>query len=260
MEPTKVALVTASSAGLGAATAKGLACVGFSTAINYNSNQHKAEELVSSINQIYGQRHGISSDGYDLPHCIAIQADMSQKSNIQQLVQQVIDHYGRLDCVVSNQGWTAMRRFEDLDDNMEEEDWNHCYDMNVKSHLFLFHAARPHLARSKGSFTTIASLAGVIPSGSSIVCLSMAEFSRMANSNSKPYSVSKAAQIHLVKTLAKVAAPDIVVNSISPGILLTVSQTLFNRSKLNELRHLVTRNGARNSLKRSLKVLHRRAS
>ena len=172
MGPTKVALVTASSAGLGAATAKGLARAGFSTAINYNSNKQKAEEVLTSISQIYGQRNGATSDGYDLPRCIAIKADMSLKSNIQELVQQVIDHYGRLDCVVSNQGWTAMRRFEDLDDNMEEADWDRCYNMNVKSHLFLFHATRPHLAMAKGSFTTVASMAGVIPSGSSIVCLS----------------------------------------------------------------------------------------
>lgn len=173
---TKVALVTASSAGLGAATAKGLARVGFITVINYNSNTQKAEKVVYDINHIYGQCKGASSQDHDPPHCIAIKADMSQKSEIYQLVQQVIDRYGRLDCVVSNQGWTEMRRFEDIDDNVEEEDWDRCYNVNVKSHLFLFHAARPYLASSHGSFTTIASLAGVIPSGSSIVCFS---FSRM---------------------------------------------------------------------------------
>jgi len=39
----------------------------------------------------------------------------------------------------------------------------------------------------------------------------------------QPYSVTKAAQIHLVKVLARVAAPEVRVNSVSPGILLTVS-------------------------------------
>jgi len=170
---TKVALVTASSAGLGAATAKGLARAGFSIVINYNSNKQKAETVVHDINQIYTQRNIPPLDSsQDAPHSIAIKADMSQKSEIGQLVQQVIDQYGRLDCVVSNQGWTEMRRFEDLDDNMEEDDWDRCYNMNVKSHLFLFHAAKPYLTTTNGSFTTIASLAGVIPSGSSIVCLS----------------------------------------------------------------------------------------
>lgn len=95
---------------------------------------------------------------------------MSKRADSKRLVQEVIDHFGKLDCVVSNQGWTQMRQFNDLDDNMEEDDWDRCYNMNVKSHLYLFHAVRPYLAASKGSFVTIASLAGAIPSGSSIVC------------------------------------------------------------------------------------------
>jgi NAD(P)-dependent dehydrogenase (short-subunit alcohol dehydrogenase family) len=76
---------------------------------------------------------------------------------------------GRLDLVVSNQGWTRIRNFYDLDENVDEGDWDRCFNMNVKSHLFLFHAARKHLEKSGGSFITVASLAGVKPSGSSVV-------------------------------------------------------------------------------------------
>jgi len=158
---TKVALVTASSAGLGAATAKGLAASGFNVAINYSSSKAKADAIVSDIQQARSLEN-------DRPRCIAVQADMSKRTDISQLVEAVINTFGRLDCVVSNQGWTKIRQFNDLDDNIEESDWDMCYDMNVKSHLYLFHAARPHLAKVNGSFTTVASLAGVIPSGSSI--------------------------------------------------------------------------------------------
>lgn len=167
MGPTKVALVTASSAGLGAATAKGLARSGFSTIVNYNSSKAKAEQLVAEISDIYSH---CTFNGVEKPHCIAIRADMSKKSDIYQLVKQVNDRYGQLDCVVSNQGWTQMRRFDDIEDNMLEDDWDQCYNMNVKSHSYVFHAAKPYLAESRGSFVTIASLAGVVPSGSSIVC------------------------------------------------------------------------------------------
>lgn len=192
--PLKVALVTASSAGLGAAAGKGLAAAGFRVVINYNSNKQKADQVIQDIR------------GTDpRAKCVAFQADVSNREQIEQLVESTVSYAGRLDAVVSNQGWTRMRDFANIDDNMDESDWDQCFQMNVKSHLWLFHAARPHLARSKGSFTTVASLAGVIPSGSSWA-----------------YSVSKAAQIHLVKILAKTAAPDIRVNSVSPGILLTV--------------------------------------
>ncbi|KIW45746.1 uncharacterized protein PV06_04107 [Exophiala oligosperma] len=99
-----------------------------------------------------------------------------------------------------------MRNFAYLDDNMIESEWDTCFNINAKSRLHLFHAVRSYLIATKGALVSVASLAGVIPSGSSI-----------------PYSVTKAAQIHLNKILAKISGPEIRVNSVCPGILLTVS-------------------------------------
>jgi len=76
---------------------------------------------------------------------------------------------GRLDVVFSNGGWTALRDFQNLDDNVNEEDWDRCFNMNVKSHLWLMHASKKWLEESEGCFITTASLAGVRPSGSSLV-------------------------------------------------------------------------------------------
>ncbi|GFG13783.1 short-chain dehydrogenase [Aspergillus udagawae] len=81
--------------------------------------------------------------------------------------------------------------------------------MNVKSHFQLFRVCQEHLERSEGVFIATASVAGLKPSGSSL-----------------PYAVTKAALIHLVKSLAIIAAPKIRVNSVSPGVLLTVSDSL----------------------------------
>jgi NAD(P)-dependent dehydrogenase (short-subunit alcohol dehydrogenase family) len=85
-------------------------------------------------------------------------------------VDESVAAMGRLDLVVSNQGWTRMRDFFNLDENVEESDWDKCFNMNVKSHLFLFHASKKYLLESGGAFITTASLAGVKPSGSSVVC------------------------------------------------------------------------------------------
>lgn len=65
-----------------------------------------------------------------------------------------------------------------------------CFLYNVKSHLWLLHASKPHLTSTAGAFITTASLAGVKPSGSSL-----------------PYSVTKAAAIHLTKGLAVICGP-----------------------------------------------------
>jgi NAD(P)-dependent dehydrogenase (short-subunit alcohol dehydrogenase family) len=161
-----VALVTASSAGLGAATAKVLASSGVRVVVNYFSSPEKADSLVKELEQLDFKT---AAEKPQTPRFIAIQADVSQKSELIRLVDESVAAMGRLDLVVSNHGWTRIRNFYDLDENVDESDWDRCFNMNVKSHLFLFHAARKHLEKSGGSFITVASLAGVKPSGSSVV-------------------------------------------------------------------------------------------
>ncbi|KAL4756457.1 SDR family NAD(P)-dependent oxidoreductase [Aspergillus foveolatus] len=199
----KVALVTASSAGLGAAIAKVLAA-NMRVIINYSSNAQRAELVQEEMTNIAGGNSVINDQGEKQPRFAAICADLANRVDIKRLVAEAVSMMGRLDVVVSNGGWTRIRKFDDLDQNVDEEDWDRCYEINVKSHLYLLHEAQVYLDAAQGSFVTVASVAGVKPSGSSI-----------------PYSVTKAAQIHMVKCLAHAVGPNIRVNSVSPGILLT---------------------------------------
>lgn len=115
------------------------------------------------------------------------------------------------------------RGLTSIDDNAHEEDWDRTFNLNVKSHMWLMHAAKKHLDETEGAFITTASIAGVIPSGSSLVSHFGLRYPIRARVNtSQPYAVTKAAQIHLVKALAVMAAPKIRVNSVAPGLLLTV--------------------------------------
>jgi NAD(P)-dependent dehydrogenase (short-subunit alcohol dehydrogenase family) len=155
---TKVALITASSAGLGAAIAKALIPT-YSVVINYSSNASRAQSVLDSLSKLS------SSNKYH-----AIQADLSSPIEINRLVNETVAKFGRLDVVVSNGGWTKMTNFMDLEDNLEEEVWDRCFNFNVKSHLWLMHAAKKHLEETEGSFLTTASVAGIKPSGSSLVC------------------------------------------------------------------------------------------
>lgn len=50
-----------------------------------------------------------------------------------------------------------MTNFMDLDDNMEEDVWDRCFTVNVKSHLWLMHAAKKYLKESEGCFVSTAS-------------------------------------------------------------------------------------------------------
>ena len=197
----KVALVTASSAGLGAATVKALASH-FRVVVNYHSRLEKAEQVIKEASSIPATYQQSATE----PRFHAIKADVSQRSEIQRLVDETVSTMGRLDVVVSNAGWTRLTNFFDLEQQVSEEDWDRCFNVNVKSHLWLLYAAKPHLEKTEGggAFVTVASLAGVRPSGSSL-----------------PYAVTKAAEIHLTKGLALICGKNVRCNSVSPGLMMT---------------------------------------
>ncbi|GIC93613.1 uncharacterized protein Aud_010101 [Aspergillus udagawae] len=107
----KVALITGASRGVGAAIARCLAEEGMNIVINYNSDPAAAERVLQEMrasNQAKGP-------GANVSHYAAIQANLADRSGIQQLVQQTIQAMGRLDVVVSNVGWTRMTNFMTLD-------------------------------------------------------------------------------------------------------------------------------------------------
>jgi NAD(P)-dependent dehydrogenase (short-subunit alcohol dehydrogenase family) len=214
--PAKVALVTASSAGLGAAIVHALA-PNYRVVVNYFSRPEKAADVISSASKIPAQYSLPTSDNDSSPRFYAIKADASSRSSIQSLVDETVSTMGRLDVVISNAGWTRMTNFFDLDAQVNEDDWDRCFNANVKSHLWLLYAAKSHLSQSPGggAFVTVASLAGVRPSGSSL-----------------PYSVTKAAEIHLTKGLALICGKEVRCNSVSPGMMMTEWGERFPKEKV----------------------------
>lgn len=88
---------------------------------------------------------------------------------MQNLVAETVKTMGRLDVVVSNVGWTRITNIFNLDEGVVEEDWDKCFVYNVKTHMWLAYAAKKYLDETEGTFITTASVAGVKPSGSSLV-------------------------------------------------------------------------------------------
>ncbi|KAH8078587.1 hypothetical protein HD553DRAFT_326780 [Filobasidium floriforme] len=209
----KTALVTGGSAGIGAAVAKQLASRGVRVAINYSSNRERAAKTLS---QLEGSGH------------ILVQGNAFDREGIEQLT--TLETMKDLDIIISNAGWTAFGEFNDLG-AVSDDDWMKCYQSNVMSHLWLSQACRETLERTKGCIVISASVAGIKPSGSSMLCLV------------KP--VSKAATIHLAKSLAKACAPNIRVNSVSAGVMMTDWSKGFDEEHIekviqsNSLRKLV---------------------
>ncbi|RWA14627.1 hypothetical protein EKO27_g440 [Xylaria grammica] len=202
---TPVILIAAGSAGLGAAAARLFAQNGYRVVVNYSNNVERANQLLDELPGLSSlSKDAAGSGSSSAENFAAIKADLGSREEISRLIRETVERFGRLDVLFSNGGWSRYRGLESIDENCYEEEWDRAFNLNVKAHLWLMQAAKKHLDETGGAFITTASLAGVSHSGSSLA-----------------YSVTKAAQIHLVKALAVMAAPNIRVNSVSPGLLLT---------------------------------------
>jgi len=190
MNDSKVALITGGGTGTGKAVALGLAKMGINLAINYSRSRQEAEETAAEIREL-----GVS--------CIVLQADVSNDEQVRAMVAAAISQFGRLDYVVNCAGITVFVEMADLE-GLKDEHWDQIMDVNVKGIFHVSRAASPHLKKTKGSIVNITSVAGNSGQGSSIA-----------------YAVSKAAAICLTKSLARVLAPEVRVNSVAPGIILT---------------------------------------
>lgn len=158
-----VALITAGTAGLGAATALLFARSGIRVVVNYHADSARSELLLKELESVSSLPASLQINYH------AIKADLSKRDEINRLVEETVRVMRRLDVVFSNGGWTRIRNILEMEDNLDEEDWDRCFNMNVKSHLWLMAAARRELEKTEGAFVTTASLAGVKVSGSSLV-------------------------------------------------------------------------------------------
>jgi ketoreductase RED2 len=183
----RVALVTGSSSGIGAAIAVMFAELGARVIVNSASSVGEGQRLAAS-----------------LPDALYVQADIADPEDATRLVASTVERYGRLDIVVNNAGTTAVIPHHDLD-AVTKEVWERILGVNVVGTWNVIHAAVPHLrATGDGVILNITSLAGVRPVGSSI-----------------PYAVSKAALNHLTVLLANTLGPEIRVNAVAPGLIDT---------------------------------------
>jgi NADP-dependent 3-hydroxy acid dehydrogenase YdfG len=125
-----VALVTGASSGIGEATAKRLAAEGAAVAVGAR-RVDRLERLVGEITDAGGT-------------AVAIESDVTDRSQAEALVESTANQLGRLDTVVNNAG--VMLLGPALEAPIEE--WEQMVDLNVKGLLYVAKAALPHLLKS----------------------------------------------------------------------------------------------------------------
>jgi 3-oxoacyl-[acyl-carrier protein] reductase len=186
----KVALVTGSATGVGRAAALRFAREGFAVAVNYSRSEKEARQTYEEVKAL-----GVPA--------LLCRADVADDAAVRDLVGRCRAELGGLDVLVNNAGTTHFIDHADLD-ALSDEVWDEILGVNLKGTFYCCRAAMPALRERQGAIVNVTSVAGLQGHGSSI-----------------PYAASKAALNCMTKSLARAFAPDVRVNAVAPGPILT---------------------------------------
>lgn len=199
----RVAIVTGSSRGIGRAIALELSRRGAVIAVNYAGNAAAAQETVTAITDGGGR-------------AMAIQADVAEQAQVEAMMKQILNEYGRLDILVNNAGITR----DNLLPRLRESDWDAVLNVNLKGAYNCAKAVmRPMLKARWGRIINISSVVGLI-----------------GNAGQANYAAAKAGLIGFTKSLAReLGSRSITVNAVAPGYIMTAMTDGLaeeNKSKL----------------------------
>lgn len=185
----RVAIITGASRGIGRAIALELAAQGANVVVNYASSSDAAQQVVAEITDAGGS-------------AIALQADVSKLEQVDALLNNTLEKFGRVDVLVNNAGITR----DTLLLRMKPEDWQAVIDLNLTGVFLCTRAvSKIMLKQRSGRIINIASVAG-----------------QMGNPGQANYSAAKAGVIGFTKTVAKeLASRGITVNAVAPGFIAT---------------------------------------
>ncbi|QDV41445.1 3-oxoacyl-[acyl-carrier-protein] reductase FabG [Stieleria neptunia] len=181
----RTALITGGSRGIGRAIALELAREGARVAINFSSNEAKAQEVADEINREGGT-------------CILAQANIGDPKSARAMVQKIADEFTHLDILVNNAGITR----DAMLPRMTDEQWMEVIQTNLGGCFFCTSAAIPIMTtQSYGRIVNISSMNGQLPA--------------IGQAN---YSASKGGIIAFTRTAAaELVHSGITVNTIAPG-------------------------------------------
>ena len=180
-----VALITGASGRIGAQTARRLHDA-MNIVIHYRSSDTQAKALKQELEQS-------RADSVEL-----VQADLLDTSSHANIIATAEQRFGRLDVLINN----ASSFYPSPVEEMTEQQWDDLVGSNMKAPLFLSHHAIPLLKKTRGCIINLVDIHGFRPMKQHTI-----------------YSMAKAGNAMMVKSLARELAPDIRVNGVAPGAI-----------------------------------------
>ena len=203
----KTAVITGASGGIGKATAVMLAQAGYDVVINYYGDWENAEAVKAEC-----EKYGSDS--------MIIEADVSDYAATENMVNEILKKYPRIDVLVNNAGITK----DMLLLRMGEKDFDSVINVNLKGTFNCTkHFSRVMMKQRAGSIINMASVVGI-----------------NGNAGQANYAASKAGVIGFTKSAAKeLASRGVRVNAIAPGYIDTAMTAVLSDSvKQNILSHI----------------------
>jgi len=181
----KVAIVTGGSSGIGRACVERLCMEGASVAFSGISEAGEATQAE------------LKDDGYDV---LFIRGDMSREEFCREIVETTVSAWGRIDCLVNN-AFSFIAKGMDV----TREDWDRMFNVGPVGYATMAQLCAPHMrAAGAGSIVNMSSISAHI-----------------AQPNRWTYNAAKGAVVQLTRCMAMDLAPEIRVNTCSPGWIWT---------------------------------------
>jgi len=187
----KVAIITGSATGVGAAAALMLADRGCNVVINYTRSEAEARDTAKQC-----EARGAET--------LVFQGDVAEESACQAMAKAAIDKWGRIDYLINNAAKTKFNAYENLD-GLTGDDFLAIYKVNVVGAYQMVRAVAPHMKKQgRGAIVNNSSIGGITGIASSMA-----------------YAASKAALNMLTQSLSLVLGPEIRINAVAPGAIQT---------------------------------------
>lgn len=198
----KIVLITGAARGIGRGIVEELSKNGeYTIIVNYNKSEKEANEL----KEIIGENIEI------------YRTDITNKIEVENMINYVIDKYGKIDVLINNAGISQIKMFNDI----TEEDWNNMITTNLTSVFFTTKAVADNMLHNKnGCIINISSIWGMVGGSCEV-----------------HYSAAKAGIIGMSKALAKEFGPsNIRVNVIAPGDIDTDMNKGLSEESIKEIK------------------------